>query len=84
MPRKYRPLFTEQWFKDHTRQKANGVYEIRCSINKVPISGSSKNLDIAVQRFLESLVQTDRNAKKKTPPFSGLLLTNLQKNGLSL
>lgn len=67
MPRKYRPLFTEQWFKDHTRQKANGVYEIRCSINKVPISGSSKNLDIAVQRFLENLVQTDRNAEKKKP-----------------
>lgn len=67
MPKKYRPLFTEQWFKDHTRQKDNGVYEIRCTINKIPISGSSKNLDIAVQRFLESLVQTDRDIEKKKP-----------------
>lgn len=67
MPKKYYNMLTEQWFKDHTRIKPNGVYEIRCTINGVPISGSSKDLDIAVKKFLDSLVQADKSGKQKKP-----------------
>jgi len=64
MPQKYRLIFTEQWFKDHTRLKPNGVYEIRCSIDKIPISGSSKDLDTAIKKFIKALSNSDENAKR--------------------
>lgn len=68
MPKKFYNMLTEQWFKDHTRLKPNGVYEIRCTINGVPISGSSKELDTAVRKFLDNIVETDKNAKHNKKP----------------
>ncbi|MDE6441884.1 MAG: site-specific integrase [Clostridia bacterium] len=65
MPQKYRTIFTEQWFKNHTRLKPNGVYEIRCSINKVAISGSSKDLDTAIKNFITALSRTEGKSKSK-------------------
>ncbi len=65
MPQKYQAIFTEQWFKDHTRLKPNGVYEIRCSINKVPISGSSKDYDTAIKNFIKALPKAENNTKAK-------------------
>lgn len=67
MPKKHYNMLTEKWFTDHTRIKPNGVYEIRCTINGVPISASSKDLDIAVKKFLDSLVQADKSGKQKKP-----------------
>lgn len=84
MPRKYRPLLTEQWFKEHTRLKPNGVYEIRCSINKVPISGSSKDLDTAVKRFLENLVEEDRGVKNKKPALQRVLFNDFAEKWFEL
>ena len=65
MPQKFKLIFTEQWFEDHTRLKPNGVYEIRCSINKVPISGSSKDLDTAIKKFIKALSAADEKPKQK-------------------
>lgn len=66
MPIKYRQIFNEQWFKDHTRQRANGIYEIRCSINKTPITGSGKDLDTAAENFINALIKADK-AKNSKP-----------------
>ena len=49
LPMKYREIFTEKWFKDHTRQKPNGIYEIRCSIDKKKITGSGNCLETAAR-----------------------------------
>lgn len=65
MPIKFREIFNEEWFNKHTRKKPNGVYEIRCSINKVPISGSSKSIDRAAEDFIRKLVDLERGTKKK-------------------
>lgn len=65
MPQKFRLIFTEQWFKEHTRLKPNGVYEIRCSINKVPVTASSKDLDTAIKKFIKALSATDEKPKQK-------------------
>ena len=67
---KYREIFNEQWFADHTRQRVNGLYEIRCSINKVPITGSGKTLDTAAENFINNLIKANRSAgtAAKQPP----------------
>ncbi len=66
LPIKYREIFNEQWFKKHTRLRSNGIYEIRCSINKVPVTGSGKDLDTAAEHFIEALMKADKSARKKT------------------
>ena len=68
MPMKYREIFNEQWFKDHTRRRDNGTYEIRCSINKVPITGSGKDLDSAAERFIEALMKADKAKRQPEKP----------------
>lgn len=70
IPMKYREIFNEQWFADHTRQRVNGLYEIRCSINKVPITGSGKTLDTAAENFINNLIKANRSAgtAAKQPP----------------
>lgn len=57
MPKQYRPDFRVGRTVAHIRQKSNGVYEIRCQINKKKISASGKFLDIAKERFIEALKQ---------------------------
>lgn len=66
MPTKFREIFNLEWLEKHTRQKPNGVYEIRCSINKVPISGSGKTLDVAAEDFIRKLVDLERGTQKKS------------------
>lgn len=67
MPFRYRDLFNEQWFMDHTRLKPNGTYEIRCSIEKTPISGAGKNLDTATENFIMKLVALEKGKRKPEP-----------------
>lgn len=66
MPTKFKDIFNQAWLEKHTRQKPNGVYEIRCSINKVPISGSGKTLDVAAEDFIRKLVNLERGTQKKS------------------
>lgn len=65
---KYREFMNAQWLEDHTRQKPNGTYEIRCTINKKPVSGSGKDLDTAVERFIAALVKSDKDKKPAPKP----------------
>lgn len=66
MPIKFREIFNQQWLEKHLRQKPNGIYEIRCTINKVPISGSSKSIERAAESFLRKLITVENGAKKKS------------------
>lgn len=63
MPIKYRDIFNSQWFDSHTRQRDNGSYEIRCNIDKRPITGTGKDLDTAAERFITALVNFDREKR---------------------
>ncbi len=76
IPMKYREIFNEQWFKDHTRQKPNGTFEIRCMVNKIPITGSGKDLDTAAERFITALAQRSEKVKKPNKPTARRVLFN--------
>lgn len=76
LPMKYREIFTEKWFKDHTRQKPNGIYEIRCSIDKKKITGSGNCLETAAENFIKSLMKADSESKKPKKPEKKRVLFN--------
>ena len=63
MPIKYRDIFNSQWFDEHTRQRENGYFEIRCTIDKRPITGTGKDLDTATERFIIALTRFDKEKK---------------------
>ena len=67
IPMKLREIINETFLKNHTRRKENGMYEIRCSINKVPITGSGKNLETACENFFKALTDKIGRAPKKKP-----------------
>lgn len=79
MPTKFRDIFNQAWLEKHLRQKPNGVYEIRCSINKVPISGSGKSLDVAAEDFIRKLVNLERGTQKKVAEDKTLFLDFAEK-----
>lgn len=64
MPTKIRDIFDQQWLEKHLRQKTNGIYEIRCSINKVPISASGKTINSAAEDFIRKLIDLEQGIKK--------------------
>lgn len=55
MPKEKRNYFRANGIRVHYRKKPNGVYEIRCTINKVQYYGAAKDFKIAKARFLEDL-----------------------------
>lgn len=56
MPKDLRKLINSGKIKMHRRQRENGTYEIRCTYNKTPITGSGKTISAAKERFLENLI----------------------------
>lgn len=56
MPKSLVKIFSEKWLQDHTRTRANGLLEIRCTINKIPLSGSGKTVETAAKNFVNSLL----------------------------
>lgn len=62
MPKKFKKLFTYNKAIAHVRLTNRNVYEVRCMIDGVCYFGSSKDLDIAKAKFIESL----RNGPIKT------------------
>lgn len=66
MPKKFKEIFNEEWFKNHLRKKDNGIYELRCSIDRVPYSGAGKTPEIAAENFIKSLVKESNAPNKKT------------------
>lgn len=65
MPIKFREIFNREWLDKHTRQKPSGLYEIRCSIDKVPISGAGKTIETAAENFIKNLSALNAGKKKK-------------------
>lgn len=55
MPKEYRKEFRTGNITAHVRKKDNGVFEIRCQIQKQKIAASAKLLDVAKQKFIEAL-----------------------------
>lgn len=55
MPKQFRRDFRVGKIVAHIRQKNNGVFEIRCQINKQQIYAASKLLEDAKQKFVEAL-----------------------------
>lgn len=70
MPNKFKDIFNEKWLNDHTRIKPNGLYEIRCSIDKVPLSGAGKTPDIAAENFIKCIARSGspKKQQKKIQP----------------
>ncbi len=79
IPMKFREIINEQWLENHTRQRANGTYEIRCTINKTPITGSGKSLDTAIENFFNAFikaVKVPKKAEQKKPEIKRLLFND--------
>lgn len=55
MPRQLRKYFRVGKIKGHVRRHANGTVEIRCQINKIPISGGGATLERAKENFIKAL-----------------------------
>ena len=55
MPKEFKKEFRSGNLVAHVRKKANGVFEIRCQINKTKIAVSSKLLDTAKDKFITAL-----------------------------
>ncbi len=56
MPKSFVKIFSEEWLREHTRTRANGLFEIRCTLNKIPVSGSGKTVETAAKNFVQSLL----------------------------
>ena len=65
MPKEFNNLFKRGKTKAHVR-KRNDVYEIRCQVNNVKISASSKNLETAKLKFIEKIRKPQQYVQKKT------------------
>ena len=73
MPQKFRKIFKTGNVRAHVTQRADGLFLIRCQINKVRITATGKYLDICKARFIEKLsqsflqvpIQQERKSKHK-------------------
>lgn len=55
MPKSLQALFKEGKIKANVRKRENGTYEVRCKVNNIAISASSKSYDKAKSRFIDKL-----------------------------
>ena len=65
MSLKLKGIFNEEWLIKHTRLKSNGIYEIRCTINGVALSGASKSFDVAAENFLKQLISLNSRMQEQ-------------------
>lgn len=61
MPKKFRETFKKGKIIAHVRNN-NGVYEVRCQVNKITIYGTSKDLATAKAKFIQKLNSIDFNS----------------------
>lgn len=64
MPQKFKKLFTYNKAIAHVRLTQRKVYEVRCMIDGICYFGSSKNLEIAKTKFIESLKSSPTKTKQ--------------------
>lgn len=55
MPKKIKNQFRVGAITAHIRKKPNGVFEIRCQIDRTPISESSKDFETAKAKFIQAI-----------------------------
>lgn len=55
MPKKVKDQFKTGNITAHIRKKQNGVFEIRCQVDKTPISESSKDFETAKAKFIKAI-----------------------------
>lgn len=67
MSQKFKEIFNEEWFQNHLRRKTNGIYELRCSIDKVPYSGAGKTPEIAAENFIKDMASRGKKEKSAKP-----------------
>ena len=72
MPHKFKKLFTYNKAIAHVRLTSRNVYEVRCMIDGVCYFGSSKDLEVAKSKFIESL----RNGSERSKREKGKILFN--------
>lgn len=56
MPQKFKKSFKFNHIIAHVILRKGNVYEVRCMIDGVRYSGSSKNLETAKAKFIDSLL----------------------------
>ncbi len=59
MPKKISNSIRAGIVKAHYRKRENGRFEIRCTINKIAISGSGRTLERAKENFIKNLNSAD-------------------------
>ena len=55
MPQQFRKIFKTGKIRAHVARRADGLFLIRCQINKVRITATSRTLDVCKERFIEKL-----------------------------
>lgn len=73
MPKEFKKEFRAGKITAHVRRKKNGVFEIRCQINKTPIRAASKVLATAKEKFIVELYKIINN-NQKVPSNAHILL----------
>lgn len=73
MPQQFRKIFKAGKVCAHVTRRADGLFLIRCQINKLRITATGKNLDVCKERFIQKLsqsftqvpIQSERKLKQK-------------------
>ena len=55
MPQQFRKIFKTGKVRAHVARRADGLFLIRCQINKVRITATSRTLEVCKERFIEKL-----------------------------
>ena len=55
MPQQFRKIFKTGKIRAHVARRADGLFLIRCQINKVRITATSRTLEVCKERFIEKL-----------------------------
>ena len=58
MPQQFRKIFKTGNVRAHVTRRADGLFIIRCQINKVRVTATGKYLDICKKRFIDKLTKT--------------------------
>lgn len=81
MPQQFRKIFKTRKIRAHVKRRPDGLYEIRCQINKTLYVATSKYLDICKDKFIEKLKTvkvTELQPKKSTILFNDYILNWLE------
>ena len=80
MPQQFRKIFKTSSVRAHVKRRPDGLYEIRCQINKTLFVATSKYLDICKVKFIEKL--KNMKLSELQPKKSAILLTDYMFNWL--